>query len=241
MIGWIALVLPWRIAANGNSVLGIQGPGWLTVLLTLVPVGCTLFSGPGVPFTKIERIAASAAAAPALLVAIWKFVLPPSYATGRGIGLLLGVLSTACVLAAGAFARAGGSGAAADAPTLGMRLWKKLAGFLGSVSGKRGRELSVAIARRDELLRAIGEAALEAHRDLPEATGAIQAREALQKVAAEPGGANGQVRTKVADAKAKRAFGKLAQRVIDGGLPLGGQESTIAEVRAIDAKIRELS
>jgi hypothetical protein len=246
LLGLIAFILPWRIAGNGNSVLGIQGPGWLQFLLSLVPVACTLFSRPGDPFTKAERIAASSATGLALLVGVVKIFWTPSYATARGIGFWLGLFSTACLLAAVAFERAGGTGAAAsDAPTLGMRLWKKLSGFLGSMSGKRAKDLAAAMEQRDALLRKIGEAALEANRSLPEAEAAVQAREVLQKAdqeIADPKTATVKTKAaqKAADSKAKRAFAKLAQKAIDGGL-VAGQEATIAELRAAEAKIKELS
>ena len=243
-IGAIAFLLPWRIAGNGNSVLGIQGPGWLMALLSLVPIGCALFSRPGDPFTRIERFAAGSASGVALLIGLVKLFWTPSYATGRGIGLFIGILSTLGLVLASAFPRAAVPGTATDAPTLGMRLWKKLSGFFGSVSGKRAKELNAAIEQRDALLRKIGEAALETHKDLPEAAAAIQAREALQKAdqeVADPKTATvkGKAAQKAADAKAKRAFGKLAQKAIDGGLP--GQEAPIAELRAAEARIKELS
>jgi hypothetical protein len=244
LLGGIAFILPWRIAGNGNSVLGIQGPGWLLLLLSLVPVACTLFTRPGDPFTRTERIAASSASGLALLIGIVKFFWAPSYATGRGIGLYLGVLSALGLLLASAFARAGGTAAATDAPTLGMRLWKKLSSALGSMSGKRAKDLAAAMEQRDALLRKIGEAALDAHKDLPEAATAIQAREALQKAdqeIADPktAGVKGKAAQKAADAKAKRAFAKLAQKAIELGVP--GQEATVAELRAAEAKIKELS
>jgi hypothetical protein len=210
-----------------------------------VPIGCTLFSRPGDPFTKVERIAATSASALALLIGLVKFLWAPSYATGRGIGLYLGALSSLGLVLAAAFARAGGTASAAtDAPTLGMRLWKKLSGFVGSMSGKRAKELGLAIEQRDLLLRKIGEAALEAHRELPEAAAAIQAREALQKAdqeIADPKTATvkSKAAQKAADAKAKRAFAKLAQKAIEAGL--AGQEAAIAELRAAEAKIKELS
>ena len=243
-IGFIAFLLPWRIAGNGNSVLGIQGPGWLMALLSLVPIGCTLFSRPGDPFTRIERIAATSASGLALLLGIVKLFWVPSYATGRGFGLFLGILSAAGLVLAGAFARAAGTTPATDAPTLGMRLWKKLSGFLGSMSGKRAKVLNAAIEQRDALLRKIGEAALETHKDLPEAAAALQAREVLQKAdqeVADPKTATvkGKAAQKAADAKAKRAFAKLAQKAIDGGL--AGQDGAIADLRAAEAKIKELS
>jgi hypothetical protein len=114
------------------------------------------------------------------------------------------------------------------------------------VSGRRARELNGAIEQRDALLRTIGEAALDGHAGLPEGTAALQAQAALEKAEKEAGDpAAASVRAKAAqkaaDAKAKRAFGKLAQRVLDEGLPLSGQESAIAELRAIEAKIKELS
>ena len=245
-VGGVAFLLPWRIAANGNSVLGIQGPGWLPFLLVLVPAVLTLLTRSSEPFTRTERIVSSAAAALALVILFAKLLFPPSYATARGIGLYLSILSTASVLAAGAFPRAGGSGAGGDAATLGGRLWKTLSGFLGSVSGRRARDLSAAMEHRDVLLKKLGEAALEAHGALPEAAAAVLARDALKKAeqeAGEPGSANVRAKAaqKAADAKARRAFAKLAQRALDEGLPLPGQESTIADLRAAEARIKELS
>jgi hypothetical protein len=245
LVAAIAFVLPWRIASNGNSVLGIQGAGWVPFLLALVPVALTLLSRPGEPFTKPERIASGAAAGLGLLILLVLFLFPPSYAKARGIGLYLAILSTAAILAAGAFARAGAGAATADAPTLGARLLKKLSGVLGSVSGRRARELQGAIEQRDSLLRKIGEAALDQHAGLPEGEAALQAQVALEKAEKDAGDPAAQsVRAKAAqkaaDAKAKRAFAKLAQRVLDAALPLDGQEPQIAELRAVEARIKEL-
>jgi hypothetical protein len=245
LVAAIAFVLPWRIASNGNSVLGIQGAGWIPFLLTLVPVALTLLSRPGEPFTKVERVASSGSAGLALLILLALFLFPPSYAKARGIGLSLSILSVAAVLASGAVARAGGSAPAADVPTLGARLWKKFSGLFGNVSGRRARELHAAIEQRDTLLRKIGEAALEAHAGLPEGEAALQAQAALEKAEKDLGDpAAASVRAKAAqkaaDAKAKRAFAKLALRALEGGLALEGQDSAIAELRAIDATIKEL-
>ncbi len=242
----IAFVLPWRIASNGNSVLGIQGAGWIPFLLTLVPVALTLRTRPGDPFTKTERILSSAAAGAALLILLALFLFPPSYAKARGLGLYLAILSTAAVAAAGAFARAGGSAEGADVPTLGARLWKKLSGLFGSVSGRRARELHAAIEQRDTLLRKIGEAALDEHAGLPEGAAALQAQAALEKAEKEAGDpAASDVRAKAAqkaaDAKAKRAFAKLAQRALNEGLSLKDQDAAIAELREIEATIKELT
>jgi hypothetical protein len=246
-LSWMALILPWRSAANGNTILGVSGPGWLPALLTLVPVALTLFTRAGDPFTKTERIASSAAAALGLAIGIWKFALPPANATGRGIGLYVSLLATACVLAAGAFARAG-SGSTIVSTPLGGRLLKTILRFAGNLSGRRAKELALAIEQRDGLLRELGEAALVAHPTLPEAAAALQSRDAVQKAekeTSEPSAPNAQVRAKAAqksaDAKAKRAFGKLAQRVLDGGLPLEGQEAAIAELGTLEARIKELS
>ncbi len=238
----LAFLLPWRIASNGNSVLGIQGPGWLPFLLALVPAALTLLTRSSEPFTRAERIVSSAAAGLALLILILKFLFPPSYATARGFGLYLSILSTLALLAAGAFPRAGGSGAAGDSTTLGGRLWKKLSGFLGTISGRRARDLNAALEQRDALLRTLGEAALEAHPTLPEAAAALQARVALKPAEADAGtNVKAKAAQKAADAKAKRAFAKLAQKALDDGLSLPGQEATIADLRAIEAKIKELS
>jgi hypothetical protein len=246
LLGAIAFILPWRIASNGNSVLGIQGAGWLPFLLTLVPVALTLLTRPGEPFTKPERIASSAASGLALLILLALFLFPPSYAKARGAGLYLSILSGAALVAAGAFARAGGSAASSDVPTLGARLWKKLSGLLGSVSGRRARELNAAIELRDALLRKIGEAALDEHAGLPEGEAALQAQVALEKAekdAGDPAAANVRAKAaqKAAEAKAKRAFAKLAQRALDQGLPLAGQDAAIAELRAVEARIKDLS
>lgn len=243
LLGAIAFLLPWRVAGNGNTVLGIQGPGWLNLLLLLVPAACTLFTRPAEPFTKAERIAASGAAGLGVLIGLLKFVLPPSYAVARGVGLYLAVVAAAAVLAAAAFARAAVPGPASDAPTLGMRLWKKLSGVLGSMSGRRAKELGAAMEQKDALLKKIGEAALQAHGALPEAQAAVQAREALQKADQEAtsGNVKAKAAQKSADLKAKRAFAKLAQKALDGGLALSGQEATVAELRAVEARIKELS
>jgi hypothetical protein len=45
----------------------------------------------------------------------------------------------------------------------------------------------------------------------------------------------------VADLKARRAFGRLARKALEGGLALAGQETAIAELRSAEAKIKELS
>jgi hypothetical protein len=235
-VGGVALLLPWRSAANGNTVMGIQGPGWLPTLLLLVPLGATLFSRATEPFTRIERIASTAAMSLALLIDVIKIFYP-----SRAFGLFIGLFAAASVLAAGAFARAGGTGASPDGMTLGARLWKTLSGFLGSMSGKRAKELHAAMELRDALLKKIGEAALEAHPTLPESAAAVQARDALQKIDPSAGDVRTKAAHKAADAKVKRAFAKVAQKVLDGRLSVAGQEAAIGDLRAAEAKIKDLS
>lgn len=247
-VAWITLLLPWRIASNGNTVLGIQGPGWLTALLTLVPVAFTLFTRPSEPFTATERIVSATAAGVGLLAAILKFALPPAYATGRGIGLYLTLPALVGMVLACAIARAGGGIASGEAPTLGMRLWNRLRQAAGSISGRRARELTHALEERDGLLKKLGEAALENHPEHSLAPAARQAREALEKASKEsaaagvaPGSVRAQAALKAADAKARRALGKLAQKVLDEGLPLAGQETLIAQLRGAEGRVKELS
>lgn len=240
-VGTLAFLLPWRIAGNGNSILGIQGPGWWPFVLSLIPLALTLLSVPTEPFTKIERLAASSAAGLAFLIGLVKLFLAPSGAVSRGIGLWLWLPASAALLASVAFARAGGTGAVVG-PTLGSRLWRTLSGFAGSVSGRRAKDLTAAIEQRDALLRKIGEAALAAHPSLPDAPAAVQAREALQAAGKDGDeGVKAKATRKAAEAKATRAFGKLARKAIDGGLAIPGHDATIAELRATEAKIQDLS
>jgi len=106
------------------------------------------------------------------------------------------------------------------------------------------KELNAAVEQRDVLFRKIGEAALAAHPSLPEAAAAVQARDVLlaaDKEAAGPPNVRAKAAQKAADAKARRAFGKLAQKAIEGGLPLAGQEPAVAELRAVEGRIKELS
>ncbi|HXX92006.1 MAG TPA: hypothetical protein VEN81_00120, partial [Planctomycetota bacterium] len=96
-LGLVSIVLPWRIAGNGNTVVGLQGPGWLTFWLLGVTVGCAALLRVSRPLGRIEWWVMAGSSGAALLAGVWKIALPPAYATGRGIGLYLTLASAALV------------------------------------------------------------------------------------------------------------------------------------------------
>lgn len=114
--------------------------------------------------------------------------------------------------------------------------------------GKTAKEKALATEQRDGILCRIGEAALGAGISGPDADAARKAKEAADaaKKKAEtaiPGRAAiaAGAGAKVAETKLKMALVKLARRLIDqGGVP-ADQEPRVAEMRALEAKIAELS
>jgi len=249
VLGFLAFILPWRVAKNGITVLGIQGPGWFNLLLLSVPLGAAVLTRVALPFAKIERIVAGSFAGLGVLVVVWKLVSLPAWAAGRGIGIWLMLFSSLAVLAATWLARpaAAEAGGGAQEPTGGARLWKKALELFGAISGRAAKEKNAAIQKRDDLLQKVGEAAWGAKVDGPEGEAAGKAKEAVteaQKQATDEKDATESVKAraalKAAEAKAKRALMKLGRHVLDKGIAVEGQEPHLAEIRALDEKIKSL-
>jgi hypothetical protein len=231
--GLFAVVLPWRLAAEQRWVFGIQGPGWATFLCSALALVLVMFGPRPRALLKPEKIAVLSAVGLALLLSLWKLFFPPAYAMAMGIGLPLALLSAIGATLAAAFMKAEPGAFAESAFGLAGRAFRDL-------SGKRGKEKAAAIEKRDELLRQLGEAALETKggpaADLDSAT---KAKAELEK-AKKATGPQAKQAVKAAEGKLRRALQKLGRAVVDQNLPLDGRTLPSAEIRDLDARIKEL-
>ena len=241
VLGIIAIILPWRIAKNGNTVIGLQGPGWLTFWLLGVSAGCAALTRVARPIAKIEWMVIAASSGLAFLSGAWKFALPPAYASGRGIGLYLTLASAALVHGACWRVRRSTSPAVAEdgaSEPSAFRLARWANRIWRDMTGQSAREKAAQIQRRDELLQEIGRAALAAN---VEGLEADVARDAVEKLSAAERAAGADLRArallKAAEGKAKRALGKLGRHAIEKGVALPDAEVKIAELRALEEKI----
>ncbi len=241
VLGLVAMILPWRIAKNGNTVIGLQGPGWLTFWLLGLSAGCAALTRVARPLAKIEWWVIASSSGLAFLAGVWKFALPPAYAAGRGIGLYLAIVSAALVHAACWLIRRSASPAVAEdtgSEPAAFKLARWGNRIFRDMSGKSAKEKVEQIQRRDELLQEIGRAALAAK------VGGLEAdvaRDAVEKFSGAEAAAGADLKAraqvKSAEGKAKRALGKLGRHAIEKGAALPDAEAKIAELRALEEKI----
>jgi len=241
VLGLVAIVLPWRIARNGNSVVGLQGPGWLTFWLLGVSAGCAALTRVARPLGKIEWIVVASSSGLAFLSGVWKIALPPAYASGRGVGLYLTLVSAALVQGVCWLIRGSSSPAVAEdggSEPAAFKLARWANKLFGEMSGRSAKEKAGQIQRRDELLQEIGRAALAAG---VEGLEADVARDAVGKLAGAEAAAGADLKArallKASEGKAKRALGKLGRHAIEKGVALPDAESKLAELRALEEKI----
>jgi hypothetical protein len=107
------------------------------------------------------------------------------------------------------------------------RLWRE-------VTGKRAREKAAAIERRDALLVAIAEAC-------PASPELDKARAALETARASKDGIAAKNAVKGAEGRLHRALLKIGRAAADKGPLPAGKDAEAAEIRALDASIRDLS
>jgi hypothetical protein len=242
-LGLLAIVLPWRIAKNGNTVIGLQGPGWLTFWLLGVSAGGAALTRVARPIGKVEWIVIASSSGLAFLSGVWKFALPPVWASGRGVGLYLTLVSAAlvhgvCWLIRGSSSPAVAEDGAAEPAALKLARWANR--IFRDMTGKSAQEKAAQIQKRDDLLQEIGRAALAAKVVGLEAD---LARDAAAKFAAAEAAAGADLKAramlKAAEGKAKRALGKLGRSAIEKGVALPEAETKLAELRALEEKIGE--
>jgi hypothetical protein len=242
-LGLVAIVLPWRIAKNGNTVIGLQGPGWLTFWLLGVSAGCAALMRVARPIGRIEWIVMASSSGAAFLAGLWKFALPPTYAAGRGVGLYLTLVSAAGVHAVLWLIRGSSSPAVAEdgaSEPAAFKLARWGHRIFRDMTGKSAQEKAAQIQQRDDLLQEIGRAALAAKIEGLEAD---LARDAVGKHAAADAAAGSDMKAramlKAAEGKAKRALGKLGRHAVDKGFALPDGEAKVSELRALEEKIGE--
>ena len=220
--GLLALVLPWRLAAEERWIFGIQGPGWPTFLLTAFALAFALLGPRPKALLKPEKILILSLTGLALLLSLWKLFFPPAYALAMGIGLPLAALSAIAATLSAALADAQ-PGVMADTAF----------GLAKNLGGKKQKEKAAATERRDELLRQVGEVALETKGGPPaDLEAAAKAKTALD-------GAKGPA-LKPAEAKLRRALLKLGRIIVDQNLALDGRTLPTAEVKDLDLKLKEM-
>lgn len=213
--GLVALVLPWRLFGNGVWSYGVQGPGWVTFLLTASAAGLLLLGDRPRAISRGEKIGVLALSGLALLLSLWKLFSAPDGATAMGLGIPLALISAALLqLVAWPMKAVEGDPA--------RSAWARVKGGLGELTGKRAQERTGKMARRDALLKQAGEAALASTSDA-DPDPVKKAREAVDA----PG--------KPIPGKRERAILRLGRAAVDAGLA----ETLAEEVRALDASLAQ--
>jgi hypothetical protein len=116
----------------------------------------------------------------------------------------------------------------------------KLKRLFRDVTGKRAKEKAAASERRDQLLVEIAQAALAAGASGSEADSARKAAEGLE-AAKKQTGAAAKAAVKNAEAKHRRALLKLGRTLADKEGAPASEAAKAVEVKALDAKIKDLS
>jgi hypothetical protein len=116
------------------------------------------------------------------------------------------------------------------------RGWEKLKRLFRDVTGKRAKEKAAAIERRDALLRELAETALAGGAAGPEAEAARKAKAAADEAEKKTGVAAKNA-AKLAREKADRALFKLGRATAEKG----ADPAKLEELRALDAKVKDLS
>lgn len=231
--GLLALLLPWRLAKETRWVYGLQGPGWPTVLMTALALGVVVFGARGKALRPADRGVVLGATGLALLLSLWKLFAPPDWAMAMGLGLPLALLSAIAGHGAAWACRA--EAGPADDTAVG-----RLMRSVRDMSGRRAKEKGDLMDRRDELLRQLGDAALEAGGvDGPDAASARKAKDEAE-AAKKLSGPSARTALKTAEGKLRRALQKLGRRVVDQDLALDGRQLPSGEIRQLDGRIREL-
>jgi hypothetical protein len=243
--GIVSIVLPWRIAQNGNSVVGFQGPGWLTFVMFCAIAGSAALTWVARPLARPEWITIAVSSGLAVVIASWKIVSTPVWASGRGIGLFLTLFSAIAVHLIVWLIRKSPSEPVKEdtgSEPVAVRVVRGLNRFARNLSGASAKEKAAQLQRRDELLQEIGRMALSAGMDGAEAA---PAREALERVAVADQAAKSDIKGRAAlkalESKSKRALLKLGRSVLDQKLELADGETKIAEIRALEEKLGKQS
>ncbi len=272
LAGLVSPFLPWTRVAGQASTLGIRtAPGLLALLLFAAGAALSLLRDRAKPLDRPFLLGLLGATSLAALLAIAKLIaLAFDPAAGAGLGVPLAILAGLSVPVALWFTRApipppvtwGGKPAPppeAPAPPAGG-VWARIRGtaarageptvrVLRGLSGRKARERARAADRRDELLVALGRAALEAGVTGPEADSARKAQEALEaakdrfeKVGKETSARDlliAKSDLKWAEARLERALRKLGRLAVDRAVPLEGRQAEVAEVQSLDVQLKE--
>jgi hypothetical protein len=211
--GFVALVLPWRLGANGVWTHGVQGPGWITFLLSSIIAGALLLGDLPRPLSRAEKNGVLALSNLALLLSLWKLFSAPAGAIALGVGAPLALVSAALVQLVTWPMKAVDGDPRRSA-------WARVRRGLEELSGRRSRERAEKRARRDILLKLAGEAALSPKEGEPEPL--TRAREAVDA----PG--------KPVPGKRERAILRLGRAAVDAGI---ADSKLIEDVRTLDQQL----
>ncbi|HEX7898390.1 MAG TPA: hypothetical protein VF950_11565 [Planctomycetota bacterium] len=209
--GLLALVLPWRLFTNGVWSYGVQGPGWITFLLTSSAGGLLLLGDRPRAISRAEKTGVLALSGLALLLSLWKLFSAPNGATAMGIGIPLALISAA-LLQLVVWPMKAVEGDPLRSPLSRLKL------ALGELTGKRAKERTEKVTRRDLLLKQAGEAALTSSAETdPEPV------KTARKAVDAPG--------KPIPGKRERAILRLGRAAVDAGV---ADKGLAEEVKALD-------
>jgi hypothetical protein len=259
-IGMLAVFLPWSRRADGTSVHGIQGLGIVVLVLFTTSLVLALVGDRSRPPEGRPLLGILSAAGIASMVGIIRMIVlsRDAQASGR-IGLYLATLAgTAIALLIWVRRDSKEPTPLPDA----KQLWGKVKGaaalagettvrMFEGMTGKRHRERAEIVRKRDELLRAIGEAGRRAGIVVDEIEAVARAEKELEasKRRHEKTDPNLKARESVlaghalknAEIRLDRSLQRLGRGVIDRGVPLEAERSRIAEVLLLDQRIKDLS
>jgi len=251
-LGVLATFLPWVHVGGAGWVPGAKDVGWLTFV----------FLGGVIVLTTVkdrERPLAQWAVLGALVLSIstalfgffYLVALAFKAAESAGVGLYLTVLSGLAVPAA--------LGLTSDDPAEVVRsLLERARRLIAFVRQKTPRKPAPS-ARRGELLRQVGEAALRARVPAPEAAAATRAQEQVdaarqhleklegnsssgtepEKAAATNERVRARSAVREAEGRLDRALEKLGKCVVDQKLEIDGAAAPVSELRALEGQPAE--
>jgi hypothetical protein len=256
--GATSAFLPWTRLAQGSTPGVRSALGVLALLAFAGAAALSLLRDRTKPLERPFLAGALAASSLGALLGIVKLiVLALDPAASAGLGVPLAVLAGLASPVALWFTRA--PAPPADAPaTPDLGVWARVRGsavragettvrLFKNLSGKKARERAQLSDRRDRLLEQLGEAALRAAVSGPEADAARKAQDALaaarerfEKVGKETSARDlliAKSDLKWAETRRERALRKLGRLALDRAVPLEGQESAAAEVKALDERL----
>jgi hypothetical protein len=260
--GVVSCLLPWKFVVNAGSVLGVADWGVFTLVMYALAGAAALLGNRGEAIILMHRAGVFVPAALGFAAAACRFLYVwLNYNLDVLIGLYLAVPAGAGIIATLVFTKPPADATPGTAP---QKIFDRLRRLFRDMSGKRAKERTEAAAKRDVLLRQIGEAALRAGAGGEEAESAFKAQEAFEAIrkkypelgdstsgtkskgsragaAATKDLMRAKTELKSAQGRLDRALQKLGRHAADAGVAPEGEEARLAELKSLDAVVQDLT